>query len=63
MDKIWGFEGQKRLLPHHERRIRWSLHHPHPSACRARRGIRNGTPRVRRNLEKTVKTPNFGQFW
>jgi hypothetical protein len=29
MDKKLGFEGQKRLKDHHQRRTRWLQHHPH----------------------------------
>ena len=35
------------------------LHHPHPSACRARRGIRNNTPYVRAKTSENRKNTEF----
>ena len=46
-------------MPNRQRRTRWSLHHPRPSACRARRGIRNGTPCVRAKTSKNCKNTEF----
>ena len=57
--KFWVFEGQKHLTPHRQRRTRRFLHHPHPSACRARRGIRNGTVCVRAGMSKILKNTDF----
>jgi hypothetical protein len=37
---VSGPMGQKRLKVQRQRRFRWRLHHPHPSACHACRGIR-----------------------
>jgi hypothetical protein len=54
-----GFEGQKHLPRRRQRRTRWSLHHPHPSACRTRRGIRNATPCVRAGTSKNCKNTEF----
>ena len=42
-----------------QRRTRWSLHHPHPSARRARRGIRNTTVCVRAGTSKNCKNTEF----
>ena len=60
MDENSVFEGQKHLLPHLQRRTRWSLHHPHPSARRARRDIRNGMPCVRARISKNSKNTESG---
>jgi hypothetical protein len=59
MDEISVFEGQKHLKRQRQRRTRWSLHHPHPSACRTRRGIRNTTPCVRARTPKNCKNTEF----
>jgi hypothetical protein len=59
MDENLVFEGQKHLLPHRQRRTRWSLHHPHPSARRARHDNGNGTPCVRAGTSKNHKNTEF----
>ena len=59
MDENSVFEGQKHLLPHLQRRTRWSLHHPHPSARRARHDIRNGTVCVRAGTSENRKNTEF----
>jgi hypothetical protein len=57
--KISVFEGQKHLTPHRQRRTRWSLHHPHPSACRACHENGNATPCVRAGTWKNCKNTEF----
>ena len=60
--KIWVFEGQKRLKGHLQRRTRWSPHHPHPSARRARRDNGKGTPFVRAGTLENSKNTEFATF-
>ena len=59
MDENFGFEGQKHLSRNRQRRTRWFLHYPYPSACRARSGIRNGTVCVRAGTSKSCKNTEF----
>ena len=42
-----------------QRRTRWSLHHPHPSARRARHENGNGTGCVRAGTSKNRKNTEF----
>ena len=47
---------------HLQRRTRGSLHHPHPSARRARRDNGNGTPCVRAGTSENRKNTEFATF-
>ena len=47
------------MKDHLQRRTRGSLHHPHPSARRARHDVRNGTPRVRSGTSENRKNTEF----
>ena len=47
---------------HLRRRTRGSLHHPHPSACRARRDIRKRTPCVRAGTSENRENTEFATF-
>ena len=53
------FEAQKRLKHHLQRRTRGSLHHPHPSARRARHDNGRRTPCVRSGTSENRKNTEF----
>jgi hypothetical protein len=46
-------------MPHRQRRTRWSLHHPHTSACRVRHKKRNATVCLCAGTSKNCKNTEF----